>query len=108
MIVKFHFLSKAVLIILIPGPNSRVEFLEPVLDCGEGCWSVIHDGNGVHPCCEVFLASLFNERVAVNLDKIASLGHVDTVNSLTTKSVPAGTKLILFGRYVLNIYVGIV
>jgi hypothetical protein len=30
------------------------------------------------------------------------------VNSLTVKSVPAGTKLILFGRYVLNIYVGIV
>jgi hypothetical protein len=30
------------------------------------------------------------------------------LNSLTAKSVPAGTKLILFGRYVLNIYVGIV
>ena len=31
-----------------------------------------------------------------------------TVNSLTPKSVPAGAKKILFGRYVLNIYVGIV
>ncbi len=31
-----------------------------------------------------------------------------TINSLTPKSVPAGTKLVLFGRYVLNIYVGIV
>jgi hypothetical protein len=30
------------------------------------------------------------------------------INSLTVKFVPAGTKLILFGRYVLNIYVGIV
>ena len=30
------------------------------------------------------------------------------VNSLTPKSVPAGAKKILFGRYVLNIYVGIV
>ncbi len=30
-----------------------------------------------------------------------------SINSLTPKSVPAGTKLILFGRYVLNIYVGI-
>jgi hypothetical protein len=30
------------------------------------------------------------------------------INSLTAKSVPAGTKLILFGRYGLNIYVGIV
>ncbi len=30
------------------------------------------------------------------------------INSLTAKSVPAGTKLVLFGRYVLNIYVGIV
>jgi hypothetical protein len=33
---------------------------------------------------------------------------VNEVNSLTAKSVPAGTKLILFGRYVLNMYVGIV
>ncbi len=30
------------------------------------------------------------------------------LSSLTAKSVPAGTKLVLFGRYVLNIYVGIV
>ncbi len=30
------------------------------------------------------------------------------LTSLTPKSVPAGTKLVLFGRYVLNIYVGIV
>jgi hypothetical protein len=30
------------------------------------------------------------------------------LNSLTPKYVPAGTKLVLFGRYVLNIYVGIV
>jgi hypothetical protein len=30
------------------------------------------------------------------------------INSLTAKSVPVGTKLVLFGRYVLNIYVGIV
>jgi hypothetical protein len=30
------------------------------------------------------------------------------INSLTAKSVLAGTKLILFGRYVLNICVGIV
>jgi hypothetical protein len=33
---------------------------------------------------------------------------IDAINSLTAKSVPAGTKLVLFGRYVLNIYVGIV
>ena len=32
----------------------------------------------------------------------------DGLNSLTPKSIPAGTKLVLFGRYVLNIYVGIV
>jgi hypothetical protein len=31
---------------------------------------------------------------------------LDAINSLTAKSVPAGTKLVLFGRYVLNIYVG--
>jgi hypothetical protein len=29
-------------------------------------------------------------------------------NSLTAKSVAVGTKLVLFGRYVLNIYVGLV
>jgi hypothetical protein len=31
-----------------------------------------------------------------------------TLNSLTAKSIPAGTKLVLFGRHILNIYVGIV
>jgi hypothetical protein len=34
--------------------------------------------------------------------------QVRFLNSLTPKSVPAGTKLVLFDRYVLNIYVGIV
>ncbi len=34
--------------------------------------------------------------------------HALNLNSLTPKSVPAGTKLVLFGSYVLNIYVGIV
>ena len=33
-------------------------------------------------------------------------GHC--INSLTAKSVRAGAKLVLFGRYVLNFYVGIV
>jgi hypothetical protein len=32
----------------------------------------------------------------------------DKLNSLTAKSVPVETKLVLFGSYVLNIYVGIV
>ncbi len=32
----------------------------------------------------------------------------NNLNSLTPKSVPAGTKLVLFGRYIHNIYVGIV
>ena len=78
-IVEFHILSKAVMIILIRGPHSSIEFLEPVLVCGEGRRSVIRDGKGVHSCCEVFLASFFNEGVAVDLDVIANLGHVDTV-----------------------------
>ncbi len=30
------------------------------------------------------------------------------VNSLTPKSILTGTKLVLFGRYILNIYIGIV
>ena len=30
------------------------------------------------------------------------------VNSLTAKSVPAGARLVLFGRYTVNLYVGIV
>ncbi len=38
---------------------------------------------------------------------ICSTYHT-VLNSLTAKSIPAGTKLVLFGRYVLNIYVGIV
>ncbi len=29
------------------------------------------------------------------------------VNSLTAKSVPAGAKLVLFGRYIVNFYVRI-
>jgi hypothetical protein len=54
-----------------------------------------------------------NERMAlVELQEkvmVEELGILDKVlNSLTPKSVPAGTKLVLFGRYVLNIYVGIV
>ena len=32
---------------------------------------------------------------------------VDDVDSLTAKSVPAGAKLVLFGRYIVNFYVGI-
>jgi hypothetical protein len=39
---------------------------------------------------------------------IVGIAPVAIVNSLTAKSVLAGTKLILFGRYILNIYVGIV
>jgi hypothetical protein len=31
-----------------------------------------------------------------------------SINSLPAKSVPAGMELVLFGRYILNIYVGIV
>jgi hypothetical protein len=33
---------------------------------------------------------------------------MDGINSLPAKSVLAGTKLVLFGRYVLKFYVGIV
>jgi hypothetical protein len=33
---------------------------------------------------------------------------LDGLNSLPAKSVLAGTKLVLFGRYVLKFYVGIV
>jgi hypothetical protein len=40
--------------------------------------------------------------------RLSSSHEVFNLNSVTAKSVPAGTKLILFGRYVLNIYVGIV
>ncbi len=41
-------------------------------------------------------------------DACESKKEIMSLNSLTAKSVPAGTKLVLFGRYVLNIYVGIV
>ncbi len=33
---------------------------------------------------------------------------LEYINSLTAKSVLAGEKLVLFGKYVLNFYVGIV
>jgi hypothetical protein len=36
------------------------------------------------------------------------LTQLNLVNSLTPMRVPAGTKIIHFGRYVLNFYVGIV
>ncbi len=39
---------------------------------------------------------------------VESSATSSSVNSLTPKSVPAGTKLVLVGRYILNIYVGIV
>ncbi len=55
--------------------------------------------------------SVTSNDVDVILDNVAwaicSTYHT-VLNSLTPKSVPAGTKLVLFGRYVLNIYVGIV
>ncbi len=38
----------------------------------------------------------------------ATINKGGNLNSLTPKSVPVGTKLVLFGRYILNIYVGIV
>ena len=40
------------------------------------------------------------------LIKKLTFDQMNFLNSLTPKSVPAGTKLVLFGRYVLNIYVG--
>jgi hypothetical protein len=49
---------------------------------------------------------LTSEEIAEAQRADVSLKH--HFNSSTAKSVPAGTKLILFGRYVLNIYVGIV
>jgi hypothetical protein len=89
-IVKFHILREAVLIILVQGPDSGVEFFEPVLVCGEGRRSVIRDGNGVHPCPEVFLANFFNEGVTVNLDVIASFGHIDTIKHVQVSLVLDG------------------
>jgi hypothetical protein len=55
---------------------------------------------------------MFNyvDEIVVAYDKVLTKlsDGLSAVNSLTAKSVPAGTKLILFGRYVLNIYIGIV
>ncbi len=47
-----------------------------------------------------------SSQMAYLAEKVAKLKK--KLNSLTPKSVPAGTKLVLFGRYVLNVYVGIV
>jgi hypothetical protein len=42
---------------------------------------------------------------ALSFTKVAQLNKL---NSLSAKSVLAGTKLVLFGRYVLKFYIGIV
>ncbi len=42
-------------------------------------WAVVSQGDGVHPAGKVFLTSLFNKRVAVNLDVIAGLGDVNPI-----------------------------
>ena len=61
-----------------------------------------------------FRSELRNSRVKIfRLSILSSTNRhsphsLASVNSLTPKSVPAGAKKILFGRYVLNIYVGIV
>jgi hypothetical protein len=61
-----------------------------------GCVSYYHD---MWPSCAHILKPLTDQ---------SGLKKKAPINSLTAKSVPAGTKLVLFGRYVLNIYVGIV
>jgi hypothetical protein len=51
--------------------------------------------------------SLNAVKASINANR-ANFTDFDSVNSLTPKSIPVRTKLVLFGRYVLNIYVGIV
>ncbi len=61
-----------------------------------------------HLIC-IFFAEISPKKghnVASSLTIIVLELHI--FNSLNAKSVPAGIKLVLFGRYVLNIYVGIV
>jgi hypothetical protein len=88
-----------------------------------GRQQVVSTGNAIATRLQSFRYE--RDRKNFNFDKYVNLHveqhnqHVDlqeygvaplaeNLNSLTPKSVPAGTKLVLFGRYVLNIYVGIV
>jgi hypothetical protein len=49
-----------------------------------------------------------HENIDFKLNIICRQRHYQSFNSLTAKSVLVGEKLVLFGRYVLNFYVGIV
>ncbi len=62
------------------------------------------------PFCTPFVVNTDNHTLKPYMAQVNHnvLNEKTWVNSLTPKSVPAGAKKILFGRYVLNIYVGIV
>ncbi len=72
-------------------------------------WKLLrNESKGMTPPCTRF--ALWWE-IPANYNRCgARLGGPKSkaVNSLTAKFVPAGTKLALFGRYALNIYIGIV
>ncbi len=62
----------------------------------------------LHFDIDVCLDPLLKESTGLAVPLWFDKTRLRPINSLTPKSVPAGTKLVLFGRYVLNIYVGIV
>jgi hypothetical protein len=73
--------------------------------CLEQQWDPVFRRATVHLSCALAEGKIYLSLVGGCTMGLVLLG---LFNSLTPKSVPAGTKLVLFGRYVLNIYIGIV
>jgi hypothetical protein len=76
--------------------------------CATAAWG--GRAKGVHVCTIKALPELYQAQSQMHAQQAQDVPRnlMEVLNSLTPKSVPAGAKKILFGRYVLNIYVGIV
>jgi hypothetical protein len=75
-------------------------------NCGHGCddtCNAVADTEGEGTLSLADVTAQEAERSNQN-----ALGGARGVNSLTAKSILAGEKLILFGRYIINFYIGIV
>ncbi len=73
-------------------------------------WCAFFDSFFNHPLDSHLLDAVLEVFIKPYINRLTggSASTMNVLNSLTAKSVPAGTKLVLFGMYTLNIYVGIV
>ncbi len=97
--------------------GETILYVKVVPDFGACCGNVLVGGRGQYGQGFVSIEGMDLEAINISmheLGKITKVCHqlvpnlVICLNSLTAKSCSAGAKLILFGRYVLNFYVGIV